>query len=203
MEMNLAQTYMEGLKKAYIDNGAKEEWDEFEAVVHGVSEADIAALKEVYPEAPDSLIELLKIVDGTYWREYQEKEITFFMLGSDVIEYPYYLLSASQIVETQYEAYEYYQDYVNRDYDAEDIPVDEKIIDDAEKMRWLHFSDCMNNGGTSQLFIDFSPSDKGVCGQIVRFLHDPDELEVIADSFDEYLQMLMEDGYDFINKNQT
>lgn len=68
-------------------------------------------------------------------------------------------------------------------------------------MRWLHFSDCMNNGGTSQLFIDFSPSDKGVKGQIVRFLHDPDEIKVIADSFEEYLQQLIDDGYDFINED--
>ena len=66
-------------------------------------------------------------------------------------------------------------------------------------MCWLHFSDCMNNGGTSQLFIDFSPSEKGVKGQVVMYVHDPDELRVIAESFDEYLEMLIESGCDFIN----
>ena len=59
----------------------------------------------------------------------------------------------------------------------------------------------MNNGGTSQLFIDFLPSEKGVKGQIVRYLHDPDEIEVIADSFDEYLEKLMEHDLDFISKD--
>jgi len=59
----------------------------------------------------------------------------------------------------------------------------------------------MNNGGTSQLFIDFSPSEKGVKGQIVRFLHDPDEIGVIADSFDEYLEELIESGLDFISED--
>jgi len=39
-----------------------------------------------------------------------------------------------------------------------------------------------------------------VQGQVVRFLHDPDEFSVIADSFEEYLTMLMDDGYDFINE---
>ena len=68
-------------------------------------------------------------------------------------------------------------------------------------MKWLHFSDCMNNAGTSQLFIDFSPSEKGVKGQIVRFLHDPDEIGVVADSFDEYLEELIESGLDFINED--
>ena len=68
-------------------------------------------------------------------------------------------------------------------------------------MKWLHFSDCINNAGTSQLFIDFSPSEKGVKGQIVRFLHDPDEIGVIADSFDEYLEELIESGLDFISED--
>ena len=46
---------------------------------------------------------------------------------------------------------------------------------------------------------DFSPSVKGMEGQVVRFLHDPDEIKVIADSFDEYLQKLIDNGIDFIN----
>lgn len=200
---NIAQDYMNGLKKAYIDNGVTKEWNDFEKVKEGASDADIVALKEVYPQVPKSLIELLKIVDGTYFREFQGKEINFFLLGSDVEEYPYYLLSAKQIVENRTKAYDYYADYVNREFDPEDIPISDKIIDNAQKMNWLHFSDCMNNGGTSQLFIDFSPSDKGVCGQIVRFLHDPDEIEVIADSFEEYLQKLMEWEYDFINEDSV
>ncbi len=32
----------------------------------------------------------------------------------------------------------------------------------------------------------------------MRFLHDSDELVIVADSFDEYLQMLIENDYDFI-----
>ena len=59
----------------------------------------------------------------------------------------------------------------------------------------------MNNGETSQLFIDFSPSEKRVKGQIVRFLHDPDELIVIANSFNDYFQILMNKGYVFINED--
>ena len=90
------------------------------------------------------------------------------------------------------------EEYIDREFDQ--VSIDEKITDDSEKMCWLHFSDCMNNGGTSQLFIDFSPSSKGKKGQIARYLHDPDEIEIIADSFEEYLEMLMERGYDFISE---
>ncbi len=88
---------------------------------------------------------------------------------------------------------------ITREYD--DVPVDEGICDDFDKLCWLHFSDCMNNGGTSRLFIDFSPSAKGKKGQVLRYLHDPDELVIAADSFDAYLQMLMDNEYDFITED--
>ncbi len=193
--MNIAEKYVEGLKKAYYKIGEKQEWDNFEKKAYGASSQDIENLKTIYPDMPNSLLDLLNIVDGTYWREYAGEEISLYFLGSDMEEYPYYLLSANQICESK-DDFEWLSDYINREYD--DIEVDARIIDKADKMCWLHFSDCMNNGGTSQLFIDFSPSHKGVKGQIVRFLHDPDELMVIADSFDEYLQMLMDKEYDFI-----
>jgi len=50
-----------------------------------------------------------------------------------VTEYPYYLLSAKQMIETQNEVYDFYADYVNRKFDLKDMPIDNKIIDDAEK----------------------------------------------------------------------
>jgi len=120
--MSIVEKYLKELKRAYYKNGGKEMWDNFEKIKEGASEEDIKKLKEEYPEVPDSLIELLKNVDGTYFRKYKGKT----------------------------------------------------------------------------LFIDFSPSEKGVKGQIVRFLHDPDEIGVIADSFDEYLEKLIEYDLDFI-----
>ena len=197
--MNIAEKYIEKLKKAYYKNGGKEYWDKFEKIKVGATEENIQKIKEEFPETPDSLIELLKIVDGTYHREYQGEKITFYFLGSDVMGYPYYLLSSSQILENKKDGYYLFGGYIDGEY--EDVEVDEKITDDSEKIKWLHFSDCMNNGGTSKLFIDFSPSEKGKKGQIVRYLHDPDEIEVIADSFDEYLEKLMEHDLDFISKD--
>lgn len=197
--MNIAEKYIEELKKAYYKNDGKEYWDKFEKIKIGATKENIKKIKEEFPETPDSLIELLKIVDGTYHREYQGEKITFYFLGSDVMGYPYYLLSSSQILENKKDGYCLFGGYIDGEY--EDVEVDEKITDDSEKIKWLHFSDCMNNGGTSQLFIDFLPSEKGVKGQIVRYLHDPDEIEVIADSFDEYLEKLMEHDLDFISKD--
>jgi cell wall assembly regulator SMI1 len=196
--MEIVKQYTTGLKKAYFDNGGKETWEHFEKIKHGATKEDIEKIKSIYPEVPKSLISLLEFVDGTYWREYQGEKITLYFLGSDVDEYPYYLLSSKEIIENQNQAIEYYSDYIERKY--EEVEIDEKITDQPKSLKWLHFSDCMNNGGTSQLFIDFSPSEKGTKGQVVRFLHDPDEFSVIADSFEEYLQKLIDNQYDFINE---
>lgn len=194
----IAEQYITGLKKAYYENQGKESWDHFEKIKHGAAVENIRKLKELYPEIPEALIALLEYVDGTYWREYAGEKIAFYFFGSDMEEYPYYLLSSGEMIENRDLAAKYYKDYIQREYD--EVEVDEKIASTVTDLKWLHFSDCMNNGGTSQLFIDFSPSEKGTKGQIVRFVHDPDELSVIAGSFEEYLNMLMDKKYDFINE---
>ena len=195
----LAQAYFDGLEDAYYREGGQAMWDHFASIAHGASQEDLDKLLEVYPDAPESLLELLKLVDGTYYRIYGTEKTVFYFLGSDYEGYPYYLLSTNQIVETK-DSFSQWGDYlINREYDDE--PVDEGVCDDMDKLDFLHFSDCCNNGGTSQLFIDFSPSDKGKKGQVLRYLHDPDEMVVVADSFDEYLQMLMDEEYDFINED--
>ncbi|WP_314288402.1 SMI1/KNR4 family protein [Capnocytophaga sputigena] len=199
--MTLVEQYLEGLKQAYIDNGGEEAWQNLMATAHGATEADLQLLRNRYPQVPESLLDLLRRIDGTYWRKYEKGTICDLILGADedMGDYPYYLLSAKQIVETQNEAFDFYADYINREY--EEVEIDNRITSDASQLHnWLHFSDCMNNGGTSQLFIDFSPSATGKLGQVVRFLHDPDEIVVIADSFDDYLKMLMKNGYCFVDE---
>lgn len=197
--MNIAQKYVDGLKKAYCERGGEKKWNDFEKVMHGASKEDLKKLRDLYPDIPDSLLQLLEIADGTYWRNYGDKKVHLLFLGSDMEEYPYYLLSVQQIMDTKDDFSEWGDYLINREFD--DILVDEGICDNLDKLYWLHFSDCMNNGGTSQLFIDFSPSEKGKKGQVLRFLHDSDELVVIADSFDAYLQMLIDKDYDFITED--
>ena len=83
--MTYAQRYIKGLKKAYFDNNTAAEWTHFENVKHGAKREDILKIKEEYPAVPNSLLDLLEYVDGTYWREYQGEKITFYILGSDVV----------------------------------------------------------------------------------------------------------------------
>ena len=206
--MSIAQQYIEGLKNAYIRAGdlSAEEWIHFESVKHGISAEDEMKLLEMYPEIPASLVALLEFADGTYWREYGDEEIAFYFLGSDVDDggYPYYLYSAGQLLEDDdmdygdnfADLFEWYREEMESG--GTDIFVDPRIRQDGSRCDWLCFSDCMNNGGTSRLFIDFTPSEKGRRRQIIRYLHDPDRLDVIAGSFDEYLMMVMEKKFAFI-----
>lgn len=197
--MSITKEYIEGLKNAYVEVGFSDQWNDFESTIQGADEASLHRIISIYPDTPNALSEMLGFVDGTYHRQYEDKTVSFYFLGSDVYEYPYYLLSANQILENQNIAFEYYGDCIGRFVD--EVEVDDKISNQPEEIKWLHFSDCMNNGGTSQLFIDFTPSEFGKKGQIVRFLHDPDEFKVIADSFEEYLKILMENEYSFINED--
>lgn len=162
---DIVRRYIEGLEQAYLNNGGEEKWNEFVNVKEGASGENLTRIKELFPEVPESFLELLQYADGTYHRAYGNTTIRLYFLGSTLEEYPYYLLSSEEIIENQALAQKWYSAYVNREFDPDDIPIDDRIIDDANKMKWLHFSDCMNNGGSSQLFIDFllqlvAPLDK-------------------------------------------
>ncbi|MBQ9983017.1 MAG: SMI1/KNR4 family protein [Lachnospiraceae bacterium] len=200
------ELYIKKLKEAYEKRGLADKWNHVFDIAHGISKEDKELLLKEYPEFPSSLMEILEMIDGTYWRQYRDEEVTHYFFGSDVDdgEYPYYLCSAKDIMDNKDSASNFGDlfYYFLEEFDEDFGPfIDDKIQMDADKLKWLNFSDCMNNGGTSSLFVDFTPSEKGTKGQIVRYLHDPDELKVIADSFDEFLEMLIENDFRFIHED--
>ncbi|EIT85759.1 hypothetical protein A374_07989 [Fictibacillus macauensis ZFHKF-1] len=167
----------------------------------GATKEDVDLLQLAYPHCPTSLISLLEKVDGTYHRDYGNNKIAVYMLGSGDkdIEYPYYLLSIQQMLHSSKEE----EDISYLLEEGDDEAVDSQINSEGLLPgTYIHFSDCMNNGGTSRLFIDFNPSHEGVSGQIIRFFHDPDEYKVIANSFDEYLQQLIDNVFAFLKEEE-
>ena len=196
-------TYLKKLQEAYYERGGKEVWDTLMSKAHGISPDDRAELIAEYPDIPASLLQILDRIDGTYYRTYGDEEFCTYFFGSDVEDgtYPYYLHAYNDIMEDR----ERVQDFddvfkAHLQYPDDDmLYVTDKVLCEPEKMKWLCFSHCMNNGGTSSLYVDFTPSEKGTAGQIVRFLHDPDNVEVIADSFDAFLDMIVENGLGFVS----
>ena len=188
---NICSEFINGLKVKYLnsDETLRKKFNDFIEKKKGISKDELNDLIKEFPDVPTSLIELLKYSNGT----------DIFCFQSDVEDekYPYYLVNAKTMLESKNIAKEYYKDYISREYD--DIEIDNKITNDTEKVKWLLFSNCMNNGGTSQLFIDFTPSKEGKKGQVIRFLHDPDSIVVIANSFDEYLKQIIDTNYKFVD----
>ncbi|MCW2066180.1 UNVERIFIED_ORG: cell wall assembly regulator SMI1 [Stenotrophomonas maltophilia] len=195
--MNLVERFLSGLIPRLPEDDAPQ-W----AWTEGASEADLQRLRAQWPQVPDSLQELLSRVDGTHFREYPKGEVCVLMLGSDVEEgrYPYYLRSVAQIFEDQQQ----WDDSIRSIYEEwlEEEPeiLGAGIDADLPMSRRLCFSHCMNNGGTSMLYLDFDPAPGGSVGQVVRYLHDPDSYAVIAPSFDAYLQQLIDGDYSFIDE---
>lgn len=189
---DIVERYLTGLQK----HMSEEDNDQL-SYASGAGKKQLADLTLRYPDCPGSLVQLLSRINGTYWQQYGDHKISVLILGSDVFEYPYYLKSVGQILEgsgINGSIRKIYAEYIGDDPEL----VGQGIDPDVNINKWLCFSDCMNNGGTSQLFLDFNPSPEGVSGQVVRYLHDPDSFKVIANSFDEYLQTLIDGGYSFI-----
>ena len=191
--MSLVDTYLAGLRQVL----PAENLDQLK-LAHGASATDLQQLTEQYPLCPASLLQLLSQIDGTHFRDYHDGTVMVLMLGSDVFEYPYYLRSVRQILEGAHvhtrSIAQIYEGYLDQEPDLID-----PLIDSTLPMnKRLCFSHCMNNGGTSRLYIDFNPAPGGTVGQVMRFLHDPDSYKVIAQSFDYYLQQLIDDHYSFI-----
>jgi len=184
--------FINGLRTKYLqsDEMLKKKYNSFIEKKKGISNEELDSLLKIFPDIPNSLIELLKYSNGT--------KIYCFQSDVDDGKYPYYLINSSKMIETKDVVQTYYSDYIRRKFD--DIEIDNKITSDVDNVKWLLFSNCMNNGGTSQLFIDFTPSKEGKVGQIIRYLHDPDSIIVIADSFDEFLQQIIDSNYIFIDE---
>ncbi|MCK6231722.1 SMI1/KNR4 family protein [Stenotrophomonas indicatrix] len=195
--MNLVDRFLSGLIPRLPEDDAPQ-W----AWTEGASEADLQRLRAQWPQVPDSLVELLSRVDGTHFRDYPKGEVCVLMLGSDVGDYPYYLRSIAQIFEDQQQ----WDDSIRSIYEEwlEEEPeiLGAGIDADLPMSRRLCFSHCMNNGGTSMLYLDFDPAPGGNVGQVVRYLHDPDSYAVIAPSFDAYLQQLIDRDYSFLDEER-
>lgn len=192
--MTLVEHFLAGLvPRLPEEEAAMWSWTE------GASTTDLQRLRDRWPQIPASFLELLGRVDGTHFREYPKGEVMVLMLGSDVGMYPYYLRSVEQIVEdaTQWDKSirSVYQEWVEEDAEFLGTGIDA----DLRMGQRLCFSHCMNNGGTSRLYLDFNPAPGGTVGQVVRYLHDPDSYVVIAPSFDAYLQQLIDGDYAFID----
>ena len=96
--MNIAEEYLNGLKKRISEYGSEDDLHML-SIAEGASKEEINKLKRFYPECPSELIDLLKCINGTYHRKQGNHSICVYMLGSDLGDYPYFLLSIEQMLK--------------------------------------------------------------------------------------------------------
>lgn len=194
--MNLIDIHLYKIKQA-LSEEERSEW----AAIQGATDDELERLLHVYPQCPPLLISLLCRIGGTYHRQYPEGNVLQPILGSDVgDDFGYYLLSCDDMLkERQYKdtITERYGDWLGN---TDIIDIAPEIDPQTPMNQWLCFAHCINNGGTSRLYIDFTPTEKGSEGQVVRYLHDPDSYHVLAPSFEQYLAALTQQPYDYVSE---
>lgn len=204
MTQSLAFRYVEALGAACRECNIKDF-----SLVQGASEEDLNRLREKFQDVPETLIQLLSLVDGTYYRKYKEKEVCVAVFDGVDGDIPYYLNSVEQILKQNAPSIAAMygdpdpEDRASPEYLSEFMDMVGEGIDPFQPFgTMLHLSDCTNNGGSSALYIDFHPAEGGVKGQIVCFRHDPDSYTVIAPSFDAFLEARLAAGFDWIEPEE-
>ncbi|BBG30359.1 SMI1/KNR4 family protein [Zymobacter palmae] len=183
-----------------VESALNEEERSAWAAIRGASETELARLLEAYPQCPAMLVDLLRKIGGTYHRRYPDGYVAQPIFGSDVGEdFGYYLLSCDDMLDERRYAdtiAERYSEFMGQ---PDIIDVAPEIDIHTPMNQWLCFAHCINNGGTSMLYIDVTPTDKGTVGQVVRYLHDPDSYIVLASSFPAYIAQLIEGDYGYVS----
>ena len=185
--------------------------DDRESFAHvtGATDNDLARVLAVYPDTPEEFQQLLKQGDGTWGRDYGNHEVLVYMFASDLgaeetetgdYDYPYFMNSCEQILDERDDSsiVDMYGDDAIED---SDVDVDPRIDPTIPMSQRLQFANCMNNGGTSQLYIDFNPTSRGVSGQIICYVHDPDACIVLTPCFSDFLQKHIDSSCSFLPYN--
>ncbi|WP_336780814.1 SMI1/KNR4 family protein [Paenibacillus illinoisensis] len=149
----------------------------------GATEDRLAAFEtEMDVRLPEDFREFYKCKDGSgyafhilYPGDAEREECT-----------PFYMLSLDEIRETK-------QYFCERDeklseyYSAEEISkLDPEIKPYLFHKPWIPFATMA--GGSLYLMLDFDPSDQGSYGQIIMYVHDPDFVYFITDTFTNLLK---------------
>ena len=103
MNNSKGSLYIEKLGEEYSKHGFSREWNQLMNIKVGITDIEKKKLIEIFPNIPKSLLDILSIVDGTYYREYKNEEVLYYFFGSDVDngEYPYYLFSYEDIIKNK------------------------------------------------------------------------------------------------------
>ncbi|MFS0855021.1 MULTISPECIES: SMI1/KNR4 family protein [Paenibacillus] len=100
---------------------------------------------------------------------------------------PFYLMSLQEIRETKQYFCEV-DEKLDEHYSAEEISkLDPEIKPYLFHKAWIPFATMA--GGSLYLMLDFDPAEQGTYGQIIMYVHDPDFVYYLTDTFTELLEV--------------
>lgn len=166
-----------------IDEGLYDDYLE----IDGASEETITAFeKKLDISMPEDMKELYRYKNGS--------ELFYILFPNDKLdrEFKFRLLSLEDIINGK----ELFQDrdiLISEYYDKDEDEYTNKLIERMQdsrikpylfNKRWIPFAEA---DGDISLMLDFDPGKDGVSGQIICFIHDPDEIAYVAKSLTEII----------------
>lgn len=160
-----------------LDDPVEEEYLDDYQEISGASEEEIAALEEKFEiTLPDDVKELYNYKNGSNYLSIlpclvDERDMAFCLLSLQAIEKTKHYFQNRDTLLTEFPEY----------FTGEDI---EKMKDSRIKAylfnkRWIPFAEYCDS---CFLMLDFDPDKEGKEGQILCYIHDPDEVVYVAES---------------------
>ena len=160
-----------------LDDPVEEEYLDDYQEISGASEEEIAALEEKFEiTLPDDVKELYNYKNGSNYLSIlpclvDERDMAFCLLSLQAIEKTKHYFQNRDTLLTEFPEY----------FTGEDI---EKMKDSRIKpylfnKRWIPFAEYCDS---CFLMLDFDPDKEGKEGQILCYIHDPDEVVYVAES---------------------
>ena len=153
--------------------------DDYEAVI-GVTEEELKSFEEAFEvELPESFKELYRYKNGSDYMcalpcVIGERDMTFCLMSLE------WITSIKEYFQNKDALLTDYPDF----FSAQDI---ERLSDSRIKpylfnKRWFPFAEYCDS---CYLMLDMNPGDDGKVGQIICYIHDPDEVVYVAPSLEE------------------
>lgn len=160
-----------------LDDPVEEEYLDDYQEISGASEEEIAVLEEKFEiTLPDDVKELYNYKNGSNYLSIlpclvDERDMAFCLLSLQAIEKTKHYFQNRDTLLTEFPEY----------FTGEDI---EKMKDSRIKpylfnKRWIPFAEYCDS---CFLMLDFDPDKEGKEGQILCYIHDPDEVVYVAES---------------------
>ena len=171
-----------------LDDPVEEEYIDDYQEIEGASEEEISAFEEKFGiSLPEDVKELYRYKNGSKFLSIlpciiDEREMAFNLMSLDAIEKAKNYFQNRDALLTEFPEH----------FTSEDIDKmkDSRIKPYLFNKKWIPFAEYCDS---CFLMLDFDPDKEGKEGQIICYIHDPDEVIYATESLTELIEGIMEE----------